>query len=224
MLQNRTKLVLGLTYFELGDFNQAIDYLKDVPPDDENHPRALLGLGWCYLKLQQYYKMVKPLETFVADYQGSEYLPEVYLLLGQAHLKIRLYDKAISYFSQILNRFPPKAENGALLESISGKIAPIEQQIEQQRLDLLLQESKLLQTLHLPSRKWIPGYMKKEIREIEKRRSTLLNNIDQEKKSLTEMVQTLQSIRILLKIQARDWRSYAEYGISRALFLKEQEK
>ena len=95
-MQNRTKLVLGLTYFELGDFNQSISYLKDVPSDDENYPRALLALGWCYLKLQQHYKMVKPLEIFVADFQGSEYLPEVYLLLGQAHLKIRLYDKAIS--------------------------------------------------------------------------------------------------------------------------------
>ena len=223
LLHGRTYLILGLTYYQIGEFKQAINYLEKVSSGDENSPKALLALGWCYLKLQQYQKMIKPLEKFVDDFKESEFLPEVYLLLGQAHLKIRLYDKSISYFSRILNMFASKAENTELLDSISKRIDPIEGQIENHRTDLLLSESKLLDTLQLPSKKWIPRYMVEEIQELEKRRMTLLEQINFEKQNLNELTQSLNSMKVLIQINTREWRSYAEYGISRALFLKGQE-
>lgn len=223
-MQERTKLVLGLTYFDLEDFEQAINFLNKVSSNDENHPRALLGLGWCYLKLLEYPNMINPLETFVKEYPNSEFLPEVYLLLGQAHLKISLYDKSISYFDKILSIFPLKNENLELLESIKNKIEPMEKLIEQNRLDLLLQESKLIETIQLPSKKWIPNYMIEEIKEIEKRRTFLLEQIDQEKDNIETLTQELNSLRKLIQIRQQDWRSHAEYGISRALFLKGQER
>ena len=222
-LQERANLVRGLTLYELGEFEQGLSFLKKVSSDGDNYPRALLGIGWCYLKLQQYQNMVKPLETFVKNCQGSEFLPEVYLLLGQVHLKIRLYDKSIFYFSEILNMFPSISENSNLLESIGKKIKPVEDQIERHRLDLLLQESKLLNTLQLPSKKWLSNYMTQEIKELEKHRSILLEQIINEKRSLQDLTQSLNSLKIIIQIRTREWRSYGEYGISRALFLRGQE-
>ena len=110
-----------------------------------------------------------------------------------------------------------------MLESISKRIEPIEGQIENHRTDLLLSESKLLDTLQLPSKKWIPRYMVEEIQELEKRRMALLEQINIEKQSLNELTQSLKSMKVLIQINTREWRSYAEYGISRALFLKGQE-
>jgi len=222
-LQERTNLVLGLTYFELGDFENAIAFLKKVSSGDENYPHALLGLGWCYLKQQQYQFMIKPLEEYVKTFPESEFLPEVYLLLGQAHLKIRLYDKSIYYFSRLLTMFPVKSENGNLLSSIENKVNVFESQVEKQRLDLILLESNLSETIRLPSKKWIPGYMLDEIRKLEKRRMLLLEQIQNEKTSLKVMTQTMSELKLMIQIRTRDWRSVAEYGISRALFLKEQE-
>ncbi len=222
-LQDRANLVLGLTLFELGEFEQALKFLKKVSSDDDNYPRALLGIGWCYLKLHQFQKMVKPLEMFVDKFQKSEFLPEVYLLLGQVHLKIRLYDKSIFYFSELLTMFPSISENNNLLESIEKKIQPVEDQIEQHRLDLLIQESNLLNSLQLPSKKWIPKYMIQEIKDLEKHRLGLLDKIGEEKTSLLNLSESLKSSKIIIQIRTREWRSYGEYGISRALFLKGQE-
>jgi len=168
--------------------------------------------------------MINPLETFVKEYPNSEFLPEVYLLLGQAHLKISLYDRSISYFDRILSMFPLKNENLELIESIKNKIEPVEKLIEQYRLDLLLQESKLIETIQLPSEKLLPNYMIDEIKELEKRRTYLLEQIDQEEDNIEALTQEVNSLRKLIQIRQQDWRSHAEYGISRALFLKGQER
>jgi hypothetical protein len=66
--------------------------------------------------------------------------------------------------------------------------------------------------------------MIEEIKELEKRRTHLLEQIDQEKEHIEALTQEVNSLRKLVQIRQQDWRSHAEYGISRALFLKGQER
>ncbi|OQX58889.1 hypothetical protein DRQ15_02640 [candidate division KSB1 bacterium] len=222
-LRERAKLVLGLTYYEVKEYDRAIYYLKQVSPQNENYPKALLGLGWCFLKLERYQDAVSPLEEFLQKYPQSEFVPEVYLLLGQCYLKIRLYDKAISFFNKIMALFPNDSETEDWIKKMSKRISQYRKEIEQQRADLLILESKLIETIHLPSKKYLPRFMLKECELLQKRRTHLLKSIDEEHKNCVKMMQEIDYLTRVMEKRSRDWRSYAQYGISRALFLKEQE-
>lgn len=223
LLQERTKLVLGLTYYETGNFEKAIEYLSAVSETDENYPKALLALAWCYLKLRQFHEMIGPLETIVNKFLDFYALPEVYLLLGQAHLKVRLYDKSIFYFSKILNLFPISSVNDSIYSSLEKQLGIFEKSIEEQKLNLILLETKLYQTIRLPEKKnWIPPFMLEEIRKLNQRRQRLLEEIEKERELIDQLSETIKAIRLRMEIRTKDWRSFAEYGISRALYLKER--
>jgi len=217
---------LGLTFYELGDFEQAIRYLKTVSENDENYPQALLALGWCYLKLQQYQYMIAPLESFLTRYPDHPSAPEVYLLMGQAHLKLRLYDKSIYYFSKILNIFPLSKEKEEMIARFNKRLRQFEENVEQQRLDLIVLQSKLLDSIYFDNekRRWIPDFMQEEIRKLREKRRQLLNDIDAEKANIRDLEISIEDLRQKIKVRSKNWRGFAEYGISRALFLKEREE
>jgi len=224
-LQERTKLVLGMTYYEMGEFDQALEYLKQVSEGDENYPRALLAEGWCYLKLQQYQNMIVPLEKLVRKYPNHVLVPEAYLLLGQTYLKLRIYDRSIYYFSKILNLFPVKRQKEALLDSLNRQLDQYEDKLEQQRTELILLESKIMDSLHLgKKRKLLPDFMIRQIQANRLRREALIRDIRKERRAVEELVVMIADLRDKIKVRSKDWRSFAEYGISRALYLKEREE
>lgn len=192
---------------------------------NENYPKALIGQAWCYLKLQQYQNMIAPLEKLAQKFPNHVLAPEAYLLLGQAYLKLRLYDRSIFYFSKILTIFPIKKQKQALLDSLNNELNQYERKLNKQRQDLILLESRIMDTLHLgKKRKLLPDFMIREIQEYQRRREELVKKIRAERRAVEELVLTIADLKAKIKVRSKDWRSYAEYGISRALYLKEREE
>lgn len=224
MLTQRSNLVIGLTYFELGDYDVSINYLKSVNTDNENYPQALMGLGWCYIKKQQFQYVISPLEKFAKKFPAHHLIPEVFLLLGQAHLKIRLYEKAVNYFNNLLNMFPKSYDNVNINKEIENSLKPFKERLEKQQLDLLLVEIDLLDAFQIVSKKWIPKFMLEEIEAVKNHSSKLIDQINSEKAKIDDMLQLIEQLRLKLEVRTKDWRTYAEYGISRALFLKGQNR
>ncbi len=223
-LRQRARLVLGLIYFELKDYPHSVDYLKGVSENSAEYSKALLGLAWDFMKMKEYHKAVPPLEIFVKKFPHSEYMPEVYLLLGQAHLKLHLYEKSIYYFNKILELFPKDEKRELIIQSIVKNIDAEEKLIKQIQVNLLLMETRLLNSIRIVSnKKYIPKFMFQQKNQLEKRRKLLLKEIYRERIEYENLLSQIDQLRLVYEKRNRDWRSYAEYGISRALYLKEQE-
>jgi len=222
-LKNQARLTLGLIFYEIGDFKKALDYLKDVSPGDESYKYALLGLAWTYIKLGLHHKAVPPLEEFLKKFPESEHVPEAYFLLGQCHLKIRLYDKSIAYFQKIFDLFPGQPNNNATLVRVRNQIAREKRRLQEIQTNLLILEMRFLGTIKMPPQGYVPNFMEEEIRKVEAARAKLLTKIRGERENLERLNQELEALQRAVNQRTLDWRSYAEYGISRALFMKERE-
>ncbi|GBD93497.1 tol-pal system protein YbgF [bacterium BMS3Abin05] len=195
-----------------------------MAPNSAANSKALLGLAWGYIKLKQYQNVVPPLEILLKKYPHSEYIPEVYLLLGQAHLKLHLYDKSIYYFNKIVERFPKSKKNELIIRRIAENIDREQKQIKNIQINLLMIETRLLNSIQLTgSKKYVPKFMLNEKNKLEKRRRILLRQIVSEREDYQNLLTQIQQLKLVYERRNKDWRSYAEYGISRALYLKEQE-
>lgn len=218
-------MIIGLTYFELKDYSRSIGYLKKVSPGSAEYGKALLGLAWGYIKSSEYQNAVPPLEIFLKRYPHSEYIPEVYLLLGQANLKLHLYDKSIFYFNKILERFPNDEKSEQEIKLIAENIDKEKKQIKNIQVNLLLLETRLLNSIQLTtSKKYVPKFMFEEKKKLEKKRRLLLQEIIHERDEYNNLQDQIQQLKLVYEKRNKDWRSYAEYGISRALYLKEREQ
>ncbi len=224
-MRERARLIVGLTYFELKDYSRSISFLKKVSPRSAEYSKALLGLAWGYIKSKEYQNVVPPLELFLEKYPHSEYVPEVYLLLGQANLKLHLYDKSIFYFNKILERFPNSEKNEQEIRAIAENIDKEQKQINSIQVNLLLLETRLLNSIQLTSsKKYVPKFMLEEKKKLEKKRKILLRQIILERNEYRDLLDQIQQLKLVYEKRNKDWRSYAEYGISRALYLKEREQ
>lgn len=221
-LIERTRLTLGYLLFEMGNYEESAKYLASISPEDENYEDSLLGLGWAYIKAEKYREAIFSLEKLLQRFPQTEHQVEAYFLLGQSYLKLGLYDGALFYFTELLKMFPKGNEIEAIGREIKAKIKVEEKRIEEARVSLLMMESQLL--TYLTSRiKGVPNYLKKDVEELEKKKEKLLQDIMRERSYFEKLYADLNRLKRIVRKRELDWRSYAEYGIARALFLKGKE-
>ena len=120
--------------------------------------------------------------------------------------------------------FPKSYDNVNINKEIENSLKPFKERLEKQQLDLLLVEIDLLDAFQIVSKKWIPKFMLEEIEAVKNHSSKLIDQINSEKAKIDDMLQLIEQLRLKLEVRTKDWRTYAEYGISRALFLKGQNR
>ena len=94
----------------------------------------------------------------------------------------------------------------------------------QMQVKILVEETKLLDTIPLVDPgKEIPKYLIKKKKELRDFREKMISNLLNERDHLLIMQYNIDNLIKLVERRERrkNWRGYAEYGISRALFLKE---
>ena len=99
-----------------------------------------------------------------------------------------------------------------------------ETKIEQIKLDLLMLETNLMDSIQPSADKLAtPGHIKEERSRIMQTRAGLLKRIQEERTTFDRMNILIQKLHIKtdIKKDRRDWRGFAEYGLTRARFLKE---
>jgi tetratricopeptide (TPR) repeat protein len=220
------RLTLGYIYFELGLYPDARSLFSDIAEHHENYQDALLALGWANLKIGNYEATITPLLKLIDFFPGSANAEESYFLLGQAYIALKEYDKAINSYKTIVELFPNKLQNVSIIKKVNNSLEIEQSKIEELKVQVLIQESKLLTTLSLTR----PGdksqnYLVKEHEKIENFRENLITNLLRERDNLIFMKNQIDRLKKVAerKEKRKDWRGYAEYGISRALFLKEME-
>jgi tetratricopeptide (TPR) repeat protein len=183
-----------------------------------------LAEGWAYLKMANFERTLKPLLKLVNFFPESANTEEAYFLLGQAYIMLEQYDKAIESYNKIVQLFPNNLQSESIIKTTNSCLALEQDKIEKLKVQILIEESKLLTTLPINvGDDGTPKHLIKEQKKLEEYRDGLINALLGERDNIGLLQVQIDTLRKLAdrKERRKDWRGYAEYGISRALFLKE---
>jgi tetratricopeptide (TPR) repeat protein len=215
-------LTLGYIYFELSSYEKAIKYLSAISPAFYDYPDVLLALGWTALKMKDYKTALIALNKLLDDYPNNYNVDEAHFVLGQSYLKLGYYKFAINEYSQIINRAPRVENFTAFIDNIKSQVAAEEKSIEELKTELLVLESKLLDTIPYRAGNGIPKNVAQEHERIRKQQESLLENIVKEREIFESVSKNVAQLKRQIEKREiqKDWRAYAEYGKVRAMFLK----
>ena len=224
---DNARLTLGFMYYELNAYKPATKLFLGISDKHENYQDALLGLGWCFIKLEDNESVIKYLDKLIKLYPDSENAEEAYFLLGQAYIALGKYEKAIDAYQTIVENFPDDFQIPSLIKKVNSGLEIEEDRVEKLKVKVLIEETKLLDAIAMNGYgENIPRYLIEEKKELKDFREKLIKNLLNERDSLLLMQENIDSLKKLAERRERrkNWRGYAEYGTSRALFLKQMEK
>ncbi|MBN2412294.1 tetratricopeptide repeat protein [candidate division KSB1 bacterium] len=219
---DETHLTLGYIYYELGYYDHGLRQFTSVSSNHVNYKDALLSAGWAATKIEDYERAIIPLTDLVSLPNEDDNTQEGFFLLGRCYLKLGLYDDALKVYEYLVNVLPKKELVPLIVEEVEKSIAVQEKRIEKIKLDLLVLETKLLNLIQLSPNIDTPDYLQQEKQEINLLRNNLLTQIQQERQTFQNLLADMNDMKqaIQTKENRQDWRAFAEYGKSRALFLK----
>jgi len=108
---NLSKYYTGVCYLKMGNYEDAIDYLKSFKGKDQVlGPMAKGGIGDAYIELNQ---PAKAAGYYIeaADLQENEFSTPLFLMkAGWTYEIMKDYTKAVSTYERIKNKFPTSNE------------------------------------------------------------------------------------------------------------------
>jgi len=215
-------LTLGYIYYELNYYREAISHFRQLPADHKDYPQALLAASWAATKMKDYQAAINTLNTLIQEFEGTEYGEEAHFLLGQSYLELGFFDFATAEYDYILHHYPESNGVAGRLEEINKNLQAQEAAVEKMKINLLLLESKLLDMIPLHTEGKVPQYIEEERARLNAKRDQLFENIVAERDGFEQLAASIQTMRRLMERldSRRNWRAYAEYGKTRAFFMK----
>ncbi|MDZ7265338.1 MAG: tetratricopeptide repeat protein, partial [candidate division KSB1 bacterium] len=220
---DNARLTLGYIYYELKTYQPAISLFQDISNKHENYQDALLALGWACLKIEDYESVIKHLEKLIKLFPESANAEEAYFLLGQAHIARGDYDAAIRSYQTIVDIYQGNVNLPTLVKKVSSSLDQEADRVEKLKVKVLIEESRLLDAIAMDGYgENVPKNVVEEKKRLKDYRENLISHLLSERDNLLLMQQNIRSLKKLAERRElrKDWRGYAEYGISRALFLK----
>ena len=165
---------------------------------------------------KEWQQAIAPLTELYTRYETNELTQEGLFLLGRSYVKLNKYDEAIFVYDRLIAAFPDEGTVTTSIETINANIELERDRVEKRQLELLILEGNLVDDLSDKSRSG--GFSQDQtvlLRDIQKERQDLSTHLDQLDKL---------AIATALREERRNWRAYAEYGKSRATFLKRQQE
>ncbi len=215
-------LTLGLIYYELGYYQEAIAHLRHIREENQDFPQALLTRSWASIKMNDFQSAVVTLNELIKKYDASEFGEEAHFLLGQSYLKLEFYDFAVKEYDYIIARYPEGSSIGEQMGLVEAGLRQQEGLLEKLKVRLLVLESKLIDSIRMEGAGQLPKYLQDHYGQLARSKDQLIENILKERKTFDEVSFSLEQVRseLVRKESRRHWRAYAEYGKARALFLK----
>lgn len=224
---DNARLTLGLIYYELNAYQASVHLLSKISDKHENYQDALLGLGWAYLKLNDFENVIQNLEELIKRFPEGENAEESYFLLGQAFIALGRYDEAISAYKIIVELYPEQHHVPSLIRKVNNSLRTEKNRIEELKAKIMVEETRLLDAIPITKDKGnLPKYLIDEKKKLKNSREKMIANLLNERDHLLFMQKKIDDLSKMVERRERrkDWRGYAEYGVSRALFLKEMGK
>ena len=222
---NEAHLTLGCLYYELKYYKQALSEFRAVTSNHDHYSDALLAAGWAATRLEDYTEAIAPLTTLISRFPENESSEEAFFLLGRCYLKLALFDQALRVYEHLIAVSPDRDVIPAIIREVNQSLAVENAKIEKIRMDLLVLETKLLDLLPINSESSLPAAVRQEKERLTEVRGALLKRIQEERQTFDALSSQMSELRNMatLKEDRRDWKAYAEYGKSRALFLKQMQ-
>jgi tetratricopeptide (TPR) repeat protein len=221
-LVDETLCTLGYIYYELGFYRQAYDHFMAVSPSHANYAAALLAAGWAAAEMKDYLQAISPLTSLVTLFPQKDQAEEGLFLLGRCYMMLKKYEQAISVYDQLIRLFPDQDVVPAIVEEVKTSLIDESLVIEKIKTDLLVLETNLLDQLPLnEADAAVPEHLKAEREELIASRQMLMTQIQKERQAFEELSAEMTDLQRMasLSVVRKDWRAYAEYGKTRALFL-----
>jgi tetratricopeptide (TPR) repeat protein len=95
--------LVGIQLLNSGRAGEAKASLEKAFQKTGNSSEIALGLAQAYLALAEYAKIPPVLDPFLIQTQSPKY--EIYVLAGQAHQKLREFQRAVEIFDQAVSHF-----------------------------------------------------------------------------------------------------------------------
>lgn len=99
---------LGIIYKSRKNFEDSLQCFKRISPNSQYFRRAGLEIANVYMEMENYDKALSILNDFIKI--SDENLPYAYQKIGEIHLALSNYSKAVENFSIIIKNYP-KASN-----------------------------------------------------------------------------------------------------------------
>lgn len=220
---DNARLTLGYIYYELKAYKPAAELFAAISDKHENYQDALLALGWALLKVEDYPNVIKYLDKLIRLYPESANAEEGYFLLGQSYIALKDYEAAIKSYQTIVDIYQDKVNLPNIIKKVSNSLELEEDRVEKLKVKLLIEETKLLDVIAFENYgENVPQHILQEKKKIKDFTENLINTISSEKENMQVIQTNIYNLKKLAERRERrkDWSGYAEYGISRALFLK----
>lgn len=216
-------MTLGFIYFELSSFKTAIKFLAEIAPDFFDYPKALLTLGWSAFKLQDYQRAISALSKLLETYPQFQELEEAHFVLGHCYLRLGYHDFAIREYNKIIAATPDAEEYASLMQQTKDSLAQKESELAVLKKEFAELQNRLVADIGLqPANGLSDSTLATRFQKARTFREELFQLVQEHEKNVQRVSNTVAELRARLEKSEvqKKWRSYAEYGRVRALYLK----
>ncbi len=106
-IKELANLSTGRVFFELGEYDKAIDSYQEIPRESDAFPESLLEMAWCYVKRKEYERAKNATDILVLIDPDSTLAPESRLLQAQLLSKLTRYSEATESYDEIVRTYMP---------------------------------------------------------------------------------------------------------------------
>ena len=117
---NLAKCYAGLCYLNMGEFDNAISYLKDYKGKDQfMKPLAMGAMGDAYMELDNVAEAAACYEKAAKDTKNITTSPMFLMKAGYAYEMVENYTKALEMYNIISSEYPTNTEGFHVLKNIA---------------------------------------------------------------------------------------------------------
>lgn len=111
-----SQLALGRLHYELGNYQQAVDYYQILPSDSPYFADQLYELVWTYIKQEDWASALRHVDIFLIAYPEHRYTLQMKLNQGHLNMKAKSFEKALAAYERVVNDYTPLADRLRRLE------------------------------------------------------------------------------------------------------------
>ncbi|ALO29323.1 tetratricopeptide repeat protein [Porphyromonas gingivalis] len=103
---NLAKAYAGICYYNLGEYQKAIDHLKGFSSKENMVAPSITRLiGDCYVQLKKYEEAVGYFEKAAAAASNDAITPGCLIKAGRVYEELKQYDKALAAYKQVKEKY-----------------------------------------------------------------------------------------------------------------------
>ena len=117
-------LSLGRVFFELGQYDQALDHYQEIPQQSEYFIDSLFEIAWTHVKKGEFERAKGAADILLLVSPESTLAPEAQILQAHLLLKLQRYGEATDTYNSVINAYAPvRDELEALLKVNTDPVA-----------------------------------------------------------------------------------------------------